>query len=125
MTQWLAIAAGGALGALARHGLWLGATRAFGASFPWGTLAVNVVGCFAIGVVFVALDEHPSAPTLRALLMTGVLGGFTTFSAFALDAHGLTEAGFPDRAALYVASSVLVCLAACWFGAALARRILQ
>lgn len=124
MNPWIAIAIGGAAGAVARHGLWLATTRAFGAGFPWGTFAVNAIGCALIGVLFVALEEHPSAPTLRALLMTGVLGGFTTFSAFALDAHNLAEAGQPGRAALYVAASVLVCLAACWFGAALARRFI-
>jgi len=115
MMQWLAIVAGGAVGALARHGLWLATTRAFGAAFPWGALAVNLLGC-------IALDERPSDPNLRALLMTGVLGGFTTFSAFALDAHGLTEQGAPLRAATYVASSVVLCLGGCWLGAALARR---
>ena len=123
MMQWLAVAVGGAFGAVARHGLWLATTRvAGGAAFPWGTFVVNVLGCAAIGVAFVLLDERPSSPTLRALLMTGVLGGFTTFSAFALDAHGLTEAGFPGRAAVYVTASVLLCLAGCWLGAALARR---
>lgn len=122
--QWLAVAVGGAAGALARHGLWLATTRTFGSNFPWGTFVVNVIGCALIGAVFVAIDEHPSEPTLRALLMTGLLGGFTTFSAFALDAHGLTEAGFPGRAAVYVAASVLLCLGGCWFGAALARRLI-
>jgi CrcB protein len=121
--QWLAIAAGGALGAVARHGLSLATARALGAGFPWGTLAVNVLGCLAIGVAFAVLDARPSDPTLRAFVMTGVLGGFTTFSAFALDAHGLTEAGFPGRAAAYVAASVALCLAACWIGAAAARRL--
>ena len=122
--QWLAVAVGGAFGAVARHGLWLATTKAFGAAFPWGTFVVNVIGCALIGAVFVAIDEHPSEPALRALLMTGVLGGFTTFSAFALDAHGLTEAGFPERAALYVVASVLLCLGGCWLGAALARRLI-
>lgn len=122
--QWFAIAAGGAVGAMARHGLWLATTKAFGAAFPWGTLLVNLLGCAAIGVAFVLLDERPSSPTLRALVMTGVLGGFTTFSAFALDAHGLAEAGFPARAAGYVLTSVAVCLAGCWLGAALARRFI-
>ena len=122
--QWLAVAVGGAFGAVARHVLWLATTKAFGAAFPWGTFVVNVIGCALIGAVFVAIDEHPSEPALRALLMTGVLGGFTTFSAFALDAHGLTEAGFPERAALYVVASVLLCLGGCWLGAALARRLI-
>jgi fluoride exporter len=121
--QWLAIAVGGAAGAMARHGLWLGTTKLFGSAFPWGTFVVNVIGCALIGVVFVAIDEHPSEPELRAFLMTGVLGGFTTFSAFALDAHGLTEAGYPARAALYAVASVGSCLAACWLGAAMARRL--
>ena len=122
--QWLAVAVGGAFGAVARHGLWLATTRALGSDFPWGTFVVNGLGRALIGAVFVAIDEHPSQPTLRALLMTGVLGGFTTFSAFALDAHGLTEAGFPGRAAVYVAASVALCLGGCWLGAAAARRLI-
>jgi CrcB protein len=122
--QWLAVAVGGAVGAVARHGLWLVTTRQYGASFPWGTFAVNVIGCFLIGAAFVAFDEHPSQPTLRALLMTGVLGGFTTFSAFALDVHGLAEAGFAWRAATYAVATVALCLAGCWLGAALVRRLL-
>jgi len=121
--QWLAIAVGGAVGAVTRHGLTLATARVVGTTFPWGTLLVNLLGCAAIGVAFVLLDERPSSPTLRALLMTGVLGGFTTFSAFALDAHGLTESGSPGRAAGYVLASVVLCLAGCWLGASLARRL--
>jgi len=120
--QWLAIAAGGAFGAVARHGLTLATARVAGSGFPWGTLLVNVLGCAAIGVAFALLDARPSDPTLRAFVMTGVLGGFTTFSAFALDAHGLAEQGAPGRAAVYVTASVVLCLAACWLGAAAARR---
>lgn len=122
--HWLAVAVGGAIGAVARHGLSLATTRLLGAGFPWGTLLVNLLGCAAIGVAFVLLDERPGSPTLRALLMTGLLGGFTTFSAFALEAHGLAETGALGRATGYVLASVLLCLAGCWLGIALARRLI-
>ena len=65
--QWLAIAVGGAVGAVTRHGLTLATARVVGTTFPWGTLLVNLLGCAAIGVAFVLLDERPSSPTLRAL----------------------------------------------------------
>jgi CrcB protein len=124
MMQWLAVAVGGAAGAVARHGLSLATTKLFGAAFPWGTLLVNLLGCAAIGVAFVLLGERPGSPTLRALVMTGLLGGFTTFSAFALETHALAEAGSPGRAAGYVLASVALCLAGCWLGVALARRLI-
>ncbi len=109
MTQ---VAIGGAIGSVLRFV----AVASIGA--PLAVLAVNVVGCFAMGVAFVGLSDR-----LSPLVMTGVLGGFTTFSAFSLDALKLWEAGQVGQAALYVAGSVLVSLGAVALGAALARGV--
>ena len=108
----LAIALGGALGSVLRH---LGVT-AIGA--PWGTFAVNVLGSFAMGLLYVLLTTRTA---LSPLLLTGLLGGFTTFSAFSLDALKLWEAGDPVQAALYVAGSVTLSLVAVAAGLALGR----
>jgi CrcB protein len=85
---------------------------------PWGTAAVNVIGSFAIGVLFVLLDTRVG---WQLFLMTGLLGGFTTFSAFSLDTIKLFEAGQPLEAALYVLGSVVLSLIAVALGVALAR----
>jgi CrcB protein len=108
----LSIALGGALGSVLRH---LGVT-AIGA--PWGVALVNVAGSFAIGVLYVLLSTRTA---LAPALMTGLLGGFTTFSAFSLDALKLWESGQPGQAALYVAISVFLSLAAVAAGVSLAR----
>jgi CrcB protein len=108
----LAIAIGGALGSVLRH---LGVV-ALGA--PWGVAVVNVAGSFAIGVLYVLLSSRTA---LAPALMTGLLGGFTTFSAFSLDTLKLWEAGQPAQAVLYVATSVLLSLAAVAAGVSLAR----
>ena len=108
----LAIALGGALGSVLRH---LGVS-ALGA--PWGVAAVNVTGSLAIGVLYVVLAPRSD---LAPALMTGLLGGFTTFSAFSLDTLKLWEAGQPVQAAGYVLASVLLSLAAVAAGATIAR----
>lgn len=121
----IAIASGGALGALARHALSSQITHLFGPGFPWGILAVNVIGCFAMGVIaeLGALTLNLS-PEFRAFLTTGVLGGFTTFSAFALDVVVLTDRGDPWATLLYVALSVGGSVAALFAGLALVRAFL-
>lgn len=106
------VALGGALGSVLRYLL----VAAVGA--PLGTLAVNVLGSFAIGVLFVSLGARGG---WNVFLMTGVLGGFTTFSAFSLDTLKLVEAGEILRALAYVVASVIVSLLAVALGAALAR----
>jgi CrcB protein len=106
------IALGGALGSVLRYLM----VAAVGA--PWGTAAVNVIGSFAIGVLFVLLDARTG---WQFFLMTGLLGGFTTFSAFSLDTIKLIEAGQPLQAALYVLGSVALSLIAVALGVALAR----
>ncbi|MCB1335500.1 MAG: fluoride efflux transporter CrcB [Roseivivax sp.] len=116
------VALGGALGASARYLTGVGAVRLFGPGFPVATLAVNVIGSFAMGVLVVAL-AHLSANRLAPLLMTGLLGGFTTFSAFSLDAVTLYERGQAGLAAGYVMASVVLALAALVAGMAVARGI--
>lgn len=119
----LPVAAGGALGALMRY--WIGgaAQSALGPGFPFGTLFVNVTGCIAIGVLYVLLAERPDAGVWRAVLITGVLGAYTTFSAFSLETLQLLEAGEMLEASLNVLLSVGLCLAGCWAGLAVGRMI--
>lgn len=125
MRMLLLAAAGGALGSAARYLVNVGAVRAWGTAFPWSTLIVNAVGCLAMGVLaeVVAVRLGGSA-ALRAFLMTGILGGFTTFSAFALDFAVLVEREAPSVAALYLAASVGLSLLGVFGGLALARSLL-
>ena len=122
----MAIALGGALGAVARHFISHWSVVALGIGFPWGTLTVNVVGCFALGVVVevMALIWSPAAEW-RAFLTVGVLGAFTTFSAFALDISILHERGEMLQAILYVTVSVAGSIAAIFAGMSLTRAVLQ
>ncbi len=100
------VALGGAIGAVARHGITLAmAARGGGGGWP-GTLAVNLLGCFLIGVAWRFLDQPAFPPALRALLISGLLGAFTTFSAFGLDAISLLETRRPGLAAVYLLVSV-------------------
>ena len=116
-----AVALGGALGALARYGAGIGAAALFGYGFPYGTLLINIVGSFAIGLSYVFLVEAGTTGVLRALVMVGFLGAFTTFSAFSLDTLQLIEAGEIGKSALNVMSNLCLCLLACWFGLFVAR----
>jgi CrcB protein len=122
MLQILAIAGGGALGAVARFGGSTGVYRWLGRDFPWGTLAVNGLGSFAMGLLFVLLLERALlAPELRAAVLIGFLGSFTTFSTFSLETLTLVEQGEAVRALLNVVGSVLLCVGACWAGIIAAR----
>lgn len=119
------VALGGAIGASARYLTGLAAIRVMGPGFPWGTLAVNVIGSFLMGVLVVTLAQFSaaqfSANRFAPLLMTGLLGGFTTFSAFSLDAVTLWERGETGAAVTYVAVSVALSLAALVAGLFIAR----
>lgn len=122
MLQILAIAGGGALGAVARFGVSTGVYRWLGRDFPWGTLAVNGLGSFAMGLLFVLLLERGLlAPELRAAVLIGFLGSFTTFSTFSLETLTLVEQGEAVRALVNVFASVLLCVGACWAGIIAAR----
>ncbi|MFI5529060.1 fluoride efflux transporter CrcB [Kitasatospora sp. NPDC051853] len=119
----LVVALGGVLGALARYGAGLLRPAAAGA-FPWSTWAVNVLGCAAMGVLMVLVTEVRQPHRLvRPFLGTGVLGGFTTFSAYALDVHRLADGGRLPLAAAYAAATLLGALAAVWAAAAVTRRL--
>jgi len=124
MTTLLHVALGGALGASGRYLTGVVASRLMGPGFPWGTLTVNILGSFVMGVIVVVLG-HYSANRFAPFLMTGILGGFTTFSAFSLDAVTLWERGQVSVAALYVGASVLLSLAALFAGLIFARGFVQ
>jgi fluoride exporter len=122
MMPWLAVAAGGALGAVARYGSVRLLAAWLGPAFPYGTLAVNVLGSGLAGWLFVRLvGAGDAAGNLRALLIVGFLGAFTTFSAFSVETLRLLDAGHPGLAALNVIANLLLCLTAAAFGIALAR----
>jgi CrcB protein len=112
-----AIGLGGAIGALARYVVSSQITHLIGPGFPWGILIVNVLGCFAMGlIVELSVLRWSLTPELRAFLTTGVLGGFTTFSAFALDTALLSERGDMIATMLYVVGSVAGSVAALFVG---------
>jgi CrcB protein len=131
MTAYLYIAAGGALGSVARYWMAGAIDGRLNAgfphmAFPWGTVLVNIAGSFAIGI-FAAMAAGESrwglSDSARLFLMVGICGGFTTFSSFSLQTLGLLREGLLLRAGGNVAVSVLVCLAATWAGAALMQAL--
>ena len=120
----LQVALGGAIGASLRYLTNVGVMRLVGPGFPWGTVVANVMGSFVMGVIVVVLantDQNKLAP----LLMTGLLGGFTTFSAFSLDAVTLFERGAILPAASYVLVSVVVSIIALTMGLLFARGLVS
>lgn len=117
MQHLLIVAIGGALGSGMRHLVNLATLRLFGPGFPWGTLAVNIVGSLAMGLFVELLARRlGGSAELRLFVATGVLGGFTTFSAFSLDVAVLYERGAVAHAALYVAASLVVAVLALFLG---------
>jgi CrcB protein len=119
----VAIALGSALGGVARYGLSGVVARAFGETFPWGTLVVNVTGSFLIGVVATLTGPDGRllvSPVTRQFWLIGIFGGFTTFSAFSLQTLSLAQDGEWLRAGGNVALSVGLCLVFVWLGAAVA-----
>ncbi len=119
------VAAGGAIGASLRFLVVRWAGHALGLAFPYGTLIVNVAGSLVMGVAAVMMMERfpGSWGRLSPFLMTGVLGGFTTFSAFSLDALFLIERGRNLAAASYIGGSVMLSILGLWAGLALARGV--
>ncbi|MGC1215108.1 MAG: CrcB family protein [Micromonospora sp.] len=118
-----AIAAGGVLGALARAGV----QTAFPhppTGFPWATFAVNLAGCLLIGVLMAVIGARPAGPLVRPFLGVGVLGGFTTFSAYVVDIQRTVAAGAAGTALAYLAATLLGALLAVWAGDAAAARLL-
>ncbi|MFN4205470.1 MAG: fluoride efflux transporter CrcB [Agrobacterium albertimagni] len=120
----LLVAVGGAIGSVARYLTALAMTRLLGPAFPWGTITVNIVGSFAIGLLTELVARKFSAPMeMRLLLVVGFLGGFTTFSSFSLDTMALVERGPVWIAFSYVLASVLLSLTAAFGGLALGRSL--
>jgi CrcB protein len=116
---WFAVAAGGALGSMARFWLAGVVTALTGPQFPWGTLLINMLGSFVIGgVAGITLTPARMAmhPDVRIFLMVGICGGFTTFSAYSLQLLELLQTGYVVAGLLYGAGSVLLCLVFVWFG---------
>jgi fluoride exporter len=118
------VAIGGASGSVARYLTGIAMTRWLGTAFPWGTITVNIVGSFAIGLLAELVARKLSAPMeMRLLLVVGFLGGFTTFSSFSLDTLSLIEKGEGLGALAYVGASVILSLAAAFGGLALGRSL--
>lgn len=124
LIEGVAVAVGGAAGAVARWAVSSGIHRWLGRDFPWGTLTVNVVGSFAMGLLAVLLlDRLALGPAWRAGLMVGFLGAFTTFSTFALETVELAQGGLGMRALANIAVSVTACVLAAIVGVQLARHL--
>lgn len=124
MTQVIAIAVGGALGAVMRYWVSTGVYHWAGRGFPWGTLAVNVLGSLVMGILYVWLMERVSQSVeWRAFLLIGLLGAFTTFSTFSIETLALIEQGQHVRALLNALGSVVLCVAAAWLGVVLTRQL--
>ena len=111
--NWIAVAVGGALGAMARYAVSTWIFQVSSHKFPYATLTVNVLGSFVMGILFVIIIERSALPVeMRSLWMIGFLGAFTTFSTFSLDALGLWQNGHLFMALLYVLATVVLCLLA-------------
>ncbi len=121
----LAVAAGGALGASGRHLVSRASVHLLGTGFPWGTVFVNVLGSFAMGVLIeLAALKLSMSLEMRAFVFVGLLGGFTTFSTFSLDAVTLFERGEMMPAFFYVSGSVVASVAGLFLGLGLMRQVL-
>lgn len=124
MSDLLFVMIGGAIGTGARHMVNLTSLRLFGPNFPYGTMFVNIVGCFLMGLLVGFLARRSGdTQTVRLFLTTGILGGFTTFSAFSLDFATLWERGTSELAIMYVFASVAGSLAAVFGGLWLVRSL--
>ncbi|MDP1582934.1 MAG: fluoride efflux transporter CrcB [Bradyrhizobium sp.] len=124
MKSYLLVFVGGGIGASLRHTVNMVSARGLGTAFPWGTFIINISGSLVMGLVagYLAFKGGASQPW-RLFLMTGILGGYTTFSAFSLDAALLYERGEIAAALLYVLGSVLLSIAGLFAGLALVRHL--
>lgn len=125
MVHLLLVAVGGAIGAGIRHLFNLGALRLVGPNFPWGTMAINIIGSFIMGAFIAMLSRRygDASPELRLFVATGILGGFTTFSAFSLDFATLWERGAALPALGYALASVVGAILALFLGLWLVRTL--
>ena len=123
MFNLLLVVVGGGIGAGIRHLTNMGALRLAGPNFPWGTMAINIVGSFAMGLFIAMLARRGGSNELRLFVATGILGGFTTFSAFSLDFATLWERGATLPALGYALASVIGAIIALFLGLWLARTV--
>ncbi len=124
MWGWAAIAAGGALGAMGRFAVSHQVYQAFGRDFAWGTLSVNVIGSFFMGLIAVLLvDKFDVSGEWRAFIMVGFLGAFTTFSTFSYETMEYIQVGEMSKALMNIAVSVVTCLIAVWLGMLAAKQL--
>ena len=124
MNQVLAIAGGGAVGALLRYWVSSGVYLLAGRDFPYGTLVVNVLGSLLMGFLYIWLLERTlGGVAMRAFVLIGLLGAFTTFSTFSMETLNLMEAGHIGRAILNTLMSVVLCIGAAALGVMLARQL--
>ncbi|ESW88324.1 camphor resistance protein CrcB [Mesorhizobium sp. LSJC268A00] len=123
MFNLLLVVVGGGIGAGIRHLTNIGALRLVGPNYPWGTMAINIVGSFAMGLFIAALMRRGGSNELRLFVATGILGGFTTFSAFSLDFATLWERGATLPALGYALASVVGAIIALFLGLWLARTV--
>jgi CrcB protein len=124
MTQVLAIAAGGAIGALLRYWVSSAVQNRTTSVFPYGTLTVNVIGSLLIGFLYIWLIERLAVgPAVRAFMLIGVLGAFTTFSTFSIETLNLMESGHLGKALVNMLVSVIVCVGAAGLGVLAARQL--
>ncbi|HFD91954.1 MAG TPA: fluoride efflux transporter CrcB [Gammaproteobacteria bacterium] len=124
MNQAIAIAAGGAVGALLRYWTSLGVHSLLGRSFPYGTLTVNVAGSLLMGLLFVLFVERLNLGSeWRAAILIGLLGSFTTFSTFSIETFNLMEQGEMLKALLNILLSITLCLGAAWLGIITGRQL--
>jgi CrcB protein len=122
MTNVVLVAVGGAIGSVFRYLVGVWAVRLFGPSFPWGTFAVNVIGSFFIGLMVEMIARRFNASAeMRVFIVTGIIGGFTTWSSFTLDTMVLLERGAAFAAFAYLAGSLVISFAAIFAGLALGR----
>lgn len=124
MNSFLLVAVGGAIGASLRHGAGILSVRHLPATWPWATFSVNLLGGFAMGLVagWFALKAAEGGQDLRLFLATGILGGFTTFSAFSLETMNMLRSGEAGKAFAYAALSVIFSVAALGLGLWIAKR---
>ncbi len=120
----ISIALGGAVGALCRYGLSTGIYSVVGRGFPYGTMAVNILGSFIMGTAYVMMIERMDvSPEWRAGITIGLLGAFTTFSTFSIETLNMLESGDTLKAGMNILLSVSLCISGCWLGMIIGRQL--